>query len=391
MNAVILYMKLAPFHFARLETAGRLWKKRGATLTCIEIANEQANYSWGKSDYASEAFRYLTLFESDYFNLGYLAIRQALNSTLDEIRPDVVVINGWGDKCSASALGLCCRRGIPRVVISDSQEIDMPRKPWKEGVKRAFVRQCHAGFAGGAPQIRYLETLGMPAEFCVVGCDVVDNEVFTRTSNELRQKRNGNGRERLRLLSCLRFLEHKNIPMVLRALARVDLPWEWRLAGYGPERENIRRWIEKLGLQERVHLPGHVAYDALPQLFAEADVYLQPSLSEPWGLAVNEALAAGLPVLVSRQCGCREDLVEEGVNGYLFDPESVDDLVNALGKIWERRRQWTEMGLASRRIVDYWSLDLFAANLWRGCELAIRRAKASGNGSSAVNSLFKLL
>jgi glycosyltransferase involved in cell wall biosynthesis len=391
VNAAIIYTKLAPFHYARLEVAGKFWAERGTRLTCIEIAREQANYSWNKSEYSAQAFDYVSLFDSDYFTLGYRAIRQALNNALDEARPDVVVINGWGHEHSAVALGWCCRRGVARLVVSDSQEIDLPRWPLKEAVKKAFVGQCHAGFAGGAPQVRYLETLGMPAEFCVVGCDVVDNEVFAKATSDALHKNNGNGHERLRLLSCLRFLEHKNIPLVLRALARLELPWEWRLAGYGPERENIERCVEKLGLKERVHLLGHVAYDALPPLFATADVYLQPSLSEPWGLAVNEALAAGLPVIVSRQCGCREDLVREGVNGYLFNPESVDDLIGALEKIWERRRHWAEMGRASRQIIDYWSLDLFAANLWRACELAIERARESKKESSAIAGLCKLL
>src|SRR5437763_11192514 len=114
MNAAILYAKLAPFHFARLEAAGKIWAERGAQLTCLEIASEQANYSWGRSKYEPNRFSYLTLFDSDYFSLNYRMLRQAINRALDKAQPRVVVINGWGHQESVAALGWCCRNRVPR-------------------------------------------------------------------------------------------------------------------------------------------------------------------------------------------------------------------------------------------------------------------------------------
>jgi glycosyltransferase involved in cell wall biosynthesis len=386
MNAVILYVKLAPFHFARLETAGRLWAERGAKLTCVETASDQENYSWGRSEYAPDSFNYLTLFDRDYFSLGYGEIRRALNRALDEARPDVVVINGWGHKESAAALGWCYRRRVPRVVVSDSQYIDAPRRRWKESLKRAFVSQCDAGFAGGAPHVRYLENLGLPARFCVTGCDVVDNETF-RPPAGLPTESDA-GPEALRILSCLRLLTIKNVPATLRALSRLELPWRWTLAGDGPEREVIERCVEELGLRDRVELLGHVPYRQLPELYGAADVYLQPSVSEPWGLAVNEAMSAGLPVLVSDRCGCHEDLVREGRNGYTFDPRSTKSLAAAVEKLWGRRGEWARMGEASREIIRNWSLDFFARNLWRACELALTRRQEAEAGGSMLSRLL---
>ncbi|HEX8847108.1 MAG TPA: glycosyltransferase family 4 protein [Pyrinomonadaceae bacterium] len=374
MNVAILYVKLAPFHFARLESAGKLWTERGARLTCIEIAREQSNYSWGRSEYASDDFNYRTLFDGEYFSLKYRMIRQAINRALDEVQPDVLVINGWGHKESVAALGWCCRNRVPRVLISDSQSIDSPRRKWKETIKRSFVAQCHAGFVGGAPHIRYLASLGLSPEFCVTGCDVVDNEMFLSAAKTRRETSASPEQSSLRILSCLRLLKIKNVPAALRSLAELSAPWHWTIAGDGPERESITDYARALGLGDRVHLPGHIRYSDLPGLYAAADVYLQPSLSEPWGLAVNEAMAAGLPVVVSRQCGCHEDLVREGVNGYTFDPRSGESLICAMEKFWERRGEWAQMGEASADIIKSWSLELFARNLWRACELAHTRA-----------------
>jgi 1,2-diacylglycerol 3-alpha-glucosyltransferase len=389
MYAAILYVKLAPFHFARLETAGKLWEGRGFRLTCLETASEQGNYSWGKSQYASNVFDYVTLFEGEYFALKYADIRRAINRALDDARPDVVVINGWGHKESAAALGWCLRNGVPRVVVSDSQQIDSPRRWWKESVKKAFLACCHAGFAGGAPHVRYLESLGLPAEFCVTGCDVVDNKMFLPPTDAGHKP--GGEVEQFRILSCLRFLTVKNVPMALRSLSTLHVPWVWTLAGDGPERQNIQDYIEVLGLQDHVRLLGHVSYRELPAIYSGADVYLQPSLSEPWGLAVNEAMASCLPVVVSDRCGCHEDLVREGVNGYTFDPLSDESLVEAMEKMWEQRRHWAQMGEASREIIKGWSLDFFASNLWRACEFALMREKEQKAGSSLIAKLCAVL
>lgn len=392
MNAVVVYSKLAPFHVARLETAGKVFDEQRSRLFCVEIARQQSNYPWSLSRYSPKEFEYISLFDhKDYFALDYLDIRRAIARTFDRFQPDVVVINGWGHLESIAALAWCSRQGVPRVVISDSQFLDKPRRFWKEGLKRFFVAQCHSGFAGGAPHIRYLNDLGLSADSCVIGCDVVDNQIFA-TGGAVRSNGGpGHAKPAMRLLSCVRFLDIKNIPAALKALSSVRFPWHWTLAGDGPERKTIVRWIDKLGLGDRVHLPGAIAYESIPDLYKNADVYLQPSFSEPWGLAVNEAMASSLPVVISRQCGCSEDLVREGVNGYTFDAASVSDISAALEKMWENRDRWNEMGCESYQRIQYWSLDLFAQNLWKACELAIERASAVKSTKSTLGSLWKVL
>jgi glycosyltransferase involved in cell wall biosynthesis len=83
-------------------------------------------------------------------------------------------------------------------------------------------------------------------------------------------------------------------------------------------------------------------------------------------------MATGLPVIVSNQCGCREDLIEEGVNGFGFDARDPMSLGGALDRMWNSRDRWSEMGEASRRIVQNWGVDLFARSFWLSCDAAIR-------------------
>jgi glycosyltransferase involved in cell wall biosynthesis len=81
-----------------------------------------------------------------------------------------------------------------------------------------------------------------------------------------------------------------------------------------------------------VHLAGIQQAEELGAYYALARCFVLPSTSEPWGLVVNEAMSASLPVIVSSHCGCVEDLVEDGVNGFVFDPHDARALAALLEK-----------------------------------------------------------
>lgn len=371
MSGAVLYAKFAPSHIARLEATGDLGQKRKHRLIGIEVASAQADYQWPDNFGCGISYHRVTLFpDRDYWALRYREVRRALCQVLDDLKPDVVVLPGWGFRESLAALGWCLRRGVPRVVISDSQPIDNPRIPGKHWIKRILVRRFQAGLAGGTPHVRYLGVLGLPRERCFTGCDVVDNEFFSRESQQWRADRQDwNGK--VTLLSCMRLLPRKNVLGVLDVLAGQAERWIWIIVGDGPQRVEIERRIRALGLEDRVRLLGHVDWFQLPRVYAQADTYLQPSLSEPWGLAVNEAMACGLPVIVSNRCGCHEDLVHEGANGFTFDPANPESLAVALDRLWKSRDRWRDMGEASRKIILQWDLDLYARNFWRACETAL--------------------
>ncbi|HVG32899.1 MAG TPA: glycosyltransferase [Pyrinomonadaceae bacterium] len=387
MIAVIVQAAHAPFHRARFRAARARGLEDNRELFSVAVSDVQGDYKWPQQDSSQEDLHSRVLFPGcDYWTLSYRRIRRALYSALDEISPDVVALPGWGFAETLAGLGWCIRRGRHRVVISDSQAIDSAQTQSKLLLKRLIVSRFQAAFAGGQPHVRYLEELGLAPERCFVGCDVVDNEFFDRESQRDRAQQQRQEREResaLRLLSCVRLLPRKNILGVLDVMKDLD-GWTWTIAGDGPQLEEIERQIKTLQLTERVRLVGHVDYDELPRVYSEADVYLQPSLVEPWGLVVNEAMACALPVLVSNACGCREDLVKEGVNGYTFDPSSPESLKQALQLMIDNRERLDAMGQASRRLISGWGLDLFAQNFWRACDAALL-ARAAGRRERVIS------
>ena len=94
-----------------------------------------------------------------------------------------------------------------------------------------------------------------------------------------------------------------------------DVPFTVVMAGSGELEQELRAFCEQHAL-DNVVFTGFVNQSELPALYAASDIFVLPSEHEPWGLAVNEAMCAGLPVVVSREVGCALDLVQDGVNGY---------------------------------------------------------------------------
>ena len=95
----------------------------------------------------------------------------------------------------------------------------------------------------------------------------------------------------------------------------------------------------------------------LPAYYDLCEVFVLPSVFEPWGLVVNEVMNAGRAVIVSDQVGCAPDLVRHGENGFIFQAGNLADLAQALTKVLENQEICRLMGQNSRKIIGEWSLE----------------------------------
>jgi len=107
-----------------------------------------------------------------------------------------------------------------------------------------------------------------------------------------------------------RFSKEKNLLFLLSAYKKLNTDdWGFILVGNGPQYQKLNDFINKNSICN-VFLPGFKQKGEIPQYLAVSDVFILASISEPWGLVVNEAMAAGLPVLISKRCGCYSDLIK---------------------------------------------------------------------------------
>jgi L-malate glycosyltransferase len=122
------------------------------------------------------------------------------------------------------------------------------------------------------------------------------------------------------------------------------------LLGDGSQHRKIRAMIRRLDLTEVVHTPGRVSCDQLPHYFAAADLYVSSTLSDGTSISLLEAMASGLPVIVTKGYGNLE-WVSHGRNGWLAEPGSVQSMAAAVRTACSARARWKNIGMLNRRIV----------------------------------------
>jgi glycosyltransferase involved in cell wall biosynthesis len=303
-----------------------------------------------------------------------------MRRALREANPHLVAIPGWANRAGLVALEWSLRNSIPVIVMSESTLIDAERYWLKEAVKKRILSLAGAALTGGERSARYMTMLGMPPDRVFVGYDVVDNAYFAGGAQQARSSAELT-RETLHLpdryfLASARFIPKKNLSGLLRAYARYralqgEKAWKLVILGHGPLQESLVRQRHELGLDGEVSLPGFVQYDLLPAYYGLARAFVHASLVEQWGLVVNEALAAGLPVLVSNRCGCVPELVSEGRNGFVFEPLDIDGLAQLMVRM--SGQDLRAMGQASEQIVAEWSPDRFAEGMLSAARAALSK------------------
>ncbi|MEY4269901.1 MAG: hypothetical protein RLZZ58_1117, partial [Pseudomonadota bacterium] len=106
-----------------------------------------------------------------------------------------------------------------------------------------------------------------------------------------------------------------------------------------------------------IHFPGFFNQSEVPKLLAACDIFVLPSQAEPWGLIVNEAMCAGLPIVASEEIGSVVDLIRPGINGATFPATDVAALAAAIEPMLRDADVRRAMGDASRAIISAWNYD----------------------------------
>lgn len=230
---------------------------------------------------------------------------------------------------------------------------------------RVLYSLCDGCLAIGSRNRSFYERMGVPAHKLHLLPYAVDNDFFSRVADTLSADERRRLRQRLGL--------PPDLPLVLFAgkLERRKRPGDalaahgklqasgarsgLALAGSGPLERELRMWTEANEVP-RVHFLGFQNQTEMARVYALGDVLVVPAEDEPWGLVVNEAMAAGLPVVATREIGAAPDLVREGRNGFLYDTGDVTRLTDHLRTLLDgnlRRR----MSVEARRIIEGWSFE----------------------------------
>ena len=212
--------------------------------------------------------------------------------------------------------------------------------------------------------------MGVPAERIHTAPNAVDIRRFATLARSARD-REAQCRTELGLppryfLYAGRIIPEKGVFHLLEAYTQLttDLRSEVGLVfvGEGAARNELTKKAATT-YPGKVVFPGFAQRDQLAAFYALAEVLVFPTLSDPWGLVVNEAMACGLPIIATDVAGCAADLVQDGENGYVVPPANVSKLAEAMAAITRDPQLASRMGERSARLIDGFSPECCAAGL----------------------------
>lgn len=152
------------------------------------------------------------------------------------------------------------------------------------------------------------------------------------------------------ILYCGQMIPRKGVDVLLEAFVRLITEGvEAKLLLVGRE-GNIREWMARYDerILRHIEWQGFLQPDSLPQVFHRADIFVLPSRYDGWGVVVNQAMAAGLPVIATSAVGAAHDLVKEGVNGFVVTPDDAGQLAAKLAPLLKDPSLRKSMGQAAR-------------------------------------------
>ncbi len=288
---------------------------------------------------------------------------------LSKLDPDVVLIPGYYTLPAIAAALWARSHGRKSVLMTESTERDHTRIWWKEILKRRLIRLLfNWAISGGKAHVRYLERLSFPARRIRHFYDVVDNQYLNEMVSPLKLCSAGHtGLPVQYFLYVGRLSSEKNVEGLLAEWIRYREQggtWSLVLVGAGPQADSLKAIASTSVFAEDIYFSGHRTFRELPLFYAFAGCFVLPSTREPWGLVVNEAMASGLPVLVSSHCGCMEDLVHSGRNGFIFDPLEKGALTTLLTRIESLDPSaLTRMGGRSLEIIGTYTPEALGAQV----------------------------
>lgn len=337
-RVAVIWIDWYAYHVARFEGLARTPELRGAVAGIEMVGGIGVHAGLKFREELPAGLPVETLMpDQSWGEAGQLRLARAVWQALDRLHPEVVLVPGYYTLPAVAAAVWARVHGRTGVLMTESTAADHQRSPWKERLKGWLIRGLFRwAVAGGVAHVRYLRQLGFPADRIARFYDVVDNERFRTEAAELR--RAGSPAEAglpatPYFLYVGRLAPEKNVEALLRAwlgYREAGGAWPLVLVGDGPSAAGLRAEVAASRFGGEVHFAGLRGSRELPPFYAFAGCFVLPSTREPWGLVVNEAMASGLPVIVSDRCGCAKDLVVQGRNGLTFDPAVERELGDCL-------------------------------------------------------------
>ncbi|MCR4329111.1 MAG: glycosyltransferase family 4 protein [Candidatus Roizmanbacteria bacterium] len=297
---------------------------------------------------------------TNHFNLGIA--REILKHNFD-----VVVVGGYAVFTFQIAMALAKIKKVPYVINTETHT-HTSSKGWilhklKQRIRYKICHGAAAFLVTGSRVSNYLGFLGIPEARHFVFPNTCDVKWFAKQSEKARREADAIRKkfsiDTQYIILCVgRLVKVKNLNTLIDAFSLLPTGLLEKTSlvfvGEGSDRHELEEKKEVLKLRN-VKFLGHQEGTNLASLYGIANIFVLLSTFEPWGVVVNEAAACGLPLILSRDVGAADDLLEDGRNGFLVDPLEQTQVSKHIAYILSDEMLAKKMGERSHRIVEDWT------------------------------------
>ncbi|RWY48098.1 glycosyltransferase [Mucilaginibacter gilvus] len=340
---------------------------QGVSLFAVELFGKGSPYTFDTVNAGNDWWSCLFP-DKSADELPQEEIKKSIFFALDKIDADVII--GPSIVFYAGALGIAWakKHGRKFVMFDDARPAQVKRNFVVQWVKNLITSQADAFWFPTKSYDSAYANFKRQGLHYFYGFACINNELFKRGQSLPPAGKT--------IICVARLVPIKNIDGLLAAwqiVERQDTGYRLLIVGDGPEVAKLKHQKEALKLGA-VDFADAVDNNSLPAYFAQAEAFILPSFSETWGLVVNEAMAAGLPVLLSRTVNAAADLLKDGENGFGFDAFDTSNIAEAILKyIQLDDGAKTRMSVSSLAIIECMSYGKMAEQLTAA--LAIISAK----------------
>jgi glycosyltransferase involved in cell wall biosynthesis len=356
-------------------------QNKNDSLLVIQIASiEKSRKDLGALDHSIHQYPYKLLHEGLLENVSLTDRISGILKAIKEFKPDIVNLTGYYDFASWLILLYCKFNGIKTILSNETTSSDHERNGIKEYIKGLIIKQFDGYFNFGTSSENYILSLGINPLKMLVKRNCVDNkslnDIYLKYFKRRIDQQQLHNLPTKNFIFVGRLIEYKNLYQFLEAFNSAQQKtvekWGVIILGDGDLKTDLQLFVHQKHI-ENISFHSGVSWQQVPEYLALSDVLVLPSYSEPWGLVVNEAMACGLPVIVSERCGCAIDLVKNGENGFTFDPKNPEELTILLLKFMNLEVDSEKMGLVSKNIIQEYSPENVALEMYSGFQKTFQK------------------
>lgn len=326
MKVVFLHNDFKVYWKGRLYFLHNLFLKNNIQIHVIEIFGAESPYSFDDSGQNEDWWE--CLFEKQKFNeLTKEMVTDKIMKQLDNLNPDLLICGPIAFTSGAIGMRWAHKRKKKVILFDDSKHSIYKRNFLVNFIKLRLTNLADAILVPSKDYDLEYSKWKIKKDKLLYGLNCIDNDFFASK----RQKSYLNTKK---IVCVARLVPIKNLESLLNCwknIEELDHEFQLNLIGDGPELENLIKIKNSLDLK-RVKFLGNQNRHTIAKLLSLSDAFILPSYREGWAMVVNEAMASGLPIILSDKINAGHTLLKQGINGYAFDPYNPEQITSSILK-----------------------------------------------------------